>query len=207
MKREDLDWSQLRGALITLSLSAITCGLLVWGSYYFLGKMRLEFNRNNALFQNISSRYLAVDEEEKLIRRFYPRFLELQERGVIGREQRLAWIETLRDADEKIMLPSMTYEIKSQGVYLPPFSTSMGRFQVFASGMSLNMQLLHEGDLLKMFEVLDREASGTYTVSSCRLNKAASVIDPGNITRGNIIARCELNWFTINLADGSEIGS
>ena len=96
MKREDLDWSQIRGALITLVLSVSICGALVWSSYYFRDKMRLEFNRNNAQFQNISNRYLAVDEEEKLIRHFYPRFLELFARGVIGKEQRLGWIETLR---------------------------------------------------------------------------------------------------------------
>ena len=55
--------------------------------------MLLEYNRANAAFQSISSRDLAVDEEEKLIRSYLPDFVKLHESGVIGDEQRLNWVE------------------------------------------------------------------------------------------------------------------
>ncbi|MBI2994659.1 MAG: hypothetical protein HYY48_10855 [Gammaproteobacteria bacterium] len=204
MKREDLDWPVLTGALVTLLVSIVVSGLLIGGSYYFQKQMLLEFTRNNAQFQAISQRYLAVDEEEKLIRKFYPRFIELYNNGVIGKEQRLNWLEILRDSGEKIRVPGLSYEIKSQEVYAPQFSAQLGRYQLFNSRMALNMQLLHEGDLLSLFSMLDSRAAGTYSVSECRFSRASTAIDL-NPRKGNIMTKCDLNWFTIKLADGKDI--
>lgn len=204
MKRNDIDWPVLTGAIATLLISIVVCGLLIGGGFYFQKKMLLEFNRNNVQFQNISRRYLAVDEEEKLIRKFYPRFIELYNNGIIGKEQRLNWIEVLRDSGDRIRLPGLSYEIKSQEVYTPEFSATLGRYQLYNSEMALNMQLLHEGDLLKLFEMLDSKAAGTYSVSGCKFSKASAVIDM-NPRKANIQTKCDLNWFTIKLADGKEI--
>ncbi|MBI2969376.1 MAG: hypothetical protein HYY36_01380 [Gammaproteobacteria bacterium] len=204
MKRDDLDWSILAGALATLVVSLVVGGVLVAGSHYFQKKMALEYNRNNAQFQAISQRYLAVDEEEKLIKKFFPNFIGLYNGGVIGHEQRLNWIEVLRASGDDIGLPSLTYEIKSQSPYLPDFSVSLGRFQLYSSQMTLNMQLLHEGDMISLFDLLDHRAAGVFSVSACKFTRAGRVLDM-NPSRGNVFGRCELNWFTINLSDGSEI--
>lgn len=204
MKREDLDWPVLTGALVTLLVSVVVSGALIGGGFYFQKQMLLDFTRNNAQFQAISQRYLAVDEEEKLIRKFYPRFLELYNNGVIGKEQRLNWLEVLRESGDKVRLPGLSYEIKSQELYVPQFSANLGRYQLFNSRMSLSMQLLHEGDLVSVLETLDSRAAGTYSVSECRFSKASTVIDM-NPRKGNIMTKCDLNWFTIKLADGKEI--
>lgn len=204
MKREDLDWSILTGSLITLVASLVASGVLVGSGYYFQKRMALDYNRNNAQFQNISQRYLAVDEEEKLIKQFFPRFIELHKGGVIGHEQRLNWIEVLRESGEEIRLPSLTYEIRSQGPYLPEFTVSLGRYQLYSSEMTLNMQLLHEGDMISLFEFLDKKAAGAFTVSSCRFARLGQAIDM-DPAHGNVVTRCDLNWFTINLSDGTEI--
>lgn len=204
MKREDINWSILTGSLITLVVSIVLIGLLIGGSFYFQKQMVLEFNRNNAEFQAISQRYLAIDEEEKLIKNFYPRFIDLYNNGVIGREQRLNWIEVLRESGEKIRLLSLNYEIQSQSVYAPEFAATLGRYQLYTSQMTLNLQLLHEGDLLKLFESLDAKATGAYSVAECEFTKVSQLIEM-NPGKGNISTKCNLNWFTIKLADGTEI--
>ena len=204
MKREDIDWPVLRGSIAALLVSIIVSGLLIGGSFYFQRKMLLEFNRDNVQFQNISRRYLAVDEEEKLIRKFFPRFIELYNDGVIGKEQRLNWIEVLRDSGDRLRMPGLTYEIKSQEVYTPEFSANLGRYQLFNSEMALNMQILHEGDLQKLFEMLDSKAAGSYSVSECRFSRVSPLIVM-NPRKANIVTKCGLNWFTIKLADGKEI--
>jgi hypothetical protein len=204
MKRDDIDWPILTGSLVTLVISIVVSGLLIGGGFYFQKKMVLDFNRNNAMFQDVSRRYLAVDEEDKLIKKYYPRFIELYKDGVIGKEQRLNWIEALRDTGEKVKVPALNYEISSQSVYVPPFSASLGHYQLFDSEMTLNMQLLHEGDLLDIFEYLDRDAAGIYSVTGCRLSRASHAIDV-QTTKANIMSKCELHWFTIKLADGREI--
>lgn len=204
MRRDDLEWPLVRGALITLVVAISLSSLLVWGSYYFRSKMVLDFNKNNVQFQSISRRYLAVDEEDKLIKGYLPKFISLYNDGVIGPEQRLNWIEVLRSSGEKIRLPGLTYQIKSQTQYSPDFPVTLGHFQLFSSEMILNIHLLHEGDLINLFDMLNRRADGAYSVSSCKMSRPGSAIimDPD---KGNIMVKCELNWFTIKRADGQDI--
>ncbi|MFQ5500608.1 MAG: hypothetical protein ACE5FH_13165, partial [Candidatus Zixiibacteriota bacterium] len=106
MKRNDIDWQCLRGALIALIITLVLSSGLVVSSSYFRDRMQREYARSNAQFQSISNKYLSVDEEQKLIKQFFPRFVELYNSGIIGNEQRLNWIEVLRASGEEIKLPS-----------------------------------------------------------------------------------------------------
>ncbi|OGT82439.1 MAG: hypothetical protein A3H91_00425 [Gammaproteobacteria bacterium RIFCSPLOWO2_02_FULL_61_13] len=205
MKREDIDWSVLRGALVGFVLSVVVGGALAGGGHAVMKSMQLEFTRNNALFQGISGKYLAVDEEEKQIKKYFPRFLDLYHGGIIGREERLNWIETLRDAGERLRIPSLNYEIRSQGAFAPSFPLNLGRYQLYSSEMSLSLQALHEGDLLRLLQLLDTRAAGLYSIHACRMNKSSQVIDVTSGDKGNILVQCEMNWFTVKLADGTEI--
>jgi hypothetical protein len=203
MKREDIDWKVLTGSLVTLLGSLLVCGALVGGGYYFERRMSLEEVRNNGQFQAISKKYLAVDEEEKLIKTFYPEFLRLHNQGVIGREQRLDWLEVLRAAANDLRIPSLTYQIKSQAVYSAPFTVSLGKYQLLNSQMTLNMQLLHEDDMLRIFDFLDARAKGAWSAYQCQIGRTGPIVM--NPTRPNLSVKCEVNWFTIRLADGSDI--
>jgi len=205
MKSENtIDWKILRGSIIIFVLSITVSGSLAYGAFYFQRQMQLEFNRANAEFHTISNRYLAVDEEEKLIRSYLPRFVELYQSGVIGDEQRLNWIEILRSAGDEIRLPSLSYQIDSQQVFTPAFPLTMGNYRLYSSTMLLNMQLLHEGDLFRIIEALNENAKGSYSLSSCTITQSSTEIsDSPNAS--NITARCELLWYTIRLADGRQI--
>jgi len=205
MKREDIDWSVLRGALVGFVLSAVVGGVLASGGHALMKAKQLEFTRNNALFQGISGKYLDVDEEEKQIKRYFPRFLDLYHGGIIGREERLNWIETLRDAGERLRVPSLNYEIHSQNTFAPSFPLDLGRYQLYSSEMSLSLQALHEGDLLRLLQLLDTRATGLYSINACRMSRTTQVLDLNSGDKGNILVQCDLNWFTIKLADGAEI--
>lgn len=204
MKRSNIDWSVLRGSMIIFSLCLIISAGLLVGSFYFKDNMHKEYMRNNAMFRLVSNKYFAVDEEEKLIKKFYPLFVDLYNEGVIGRERRLNWIEMLRKAGEDIKIPGLSYEIKSQEVYKPGFPVKLGQYKLYRSVMNLNMQLLHEGDLFRLFEALDNNALGSYNVSNCTIAAKGKEISD-NTESGNLIVRCELSWYTIKLANGKEL--
>lgn len=206
MKAEKIDWTVLQGAMITFIISIVISGGLIGMTWYYKDKMQLEHNRQKARFQNISNQYLAVDQEERLIREFYPAFIELYNKGIIGHERRLNWIETLREAGEFMKLPALRYSIESQSRFIPDFQVNTGPFQIYNSSMKLNLELLHEGDLDKLLDTLSSKAPGTYSISNCKLRQTGS----GNINlehanRGNINAECELRWLNIKKADGTEI--
>lgn len=204
MKTENIYLKVLGGTIIIFTLSILISGSLVYGAHYFQKKMLQEYNRANAEFQSISSRYLAVDEEEKLIKSYLPDFVKLLENGIIGDEQRLNWIEVLRSIGDELNLPSLSYQIESQQDYTPSFPLNLGKFKLSSSKMVLTMQLLHEGDMFRILERLDDEAKGSYSISSCAIGQAmAEISDDPDST--NISARCEILWFTIKLADGNPI--
>lgn len=205
MKHEDIDWSVLRGALIGFVACAAIAGGFAGGGRWLVQQKQLEFLRSNAQFQGISGKYLAVDEEEKQIKKYYPRFLELYHGGIIGHEERLNWIEVLRDAGERLRIPSLSYEIRSQAVHAPSFPLDLGRYQLFSSQMTLSLQSLHEGDLLRVLQLLDAKAQGLYSMQSCRMNKVTQAVDTGSADTANVSIQCVLNWFTIKLSDGTDI--
>ena len=143
-------------------------------------------------------------KKRKLIKKYYPIFVDLYNQGVLGKEHRLNWIEVLKSSGDKIKLPSLNYQVASQDVFTPAFSVNAGRYQIYASTMSLGMQLLHEGDLFALLNSLDNDANGIYSIPSCRIDRSSSAItdNPG---ASNVNAKCELTWFTIKLADGTKL--
>ena len=197
MKYSDIDWKILRGAIAILVVSISVAGTLIYLTMYFQDRMHREFTRNDLRFQSISKRYLAVDEE------YYPRFIELYNKGVIGKEQRLNWIEVLRTAGMQIQVPTLSYQIESQDTYMPSYSVTLGRFKLYSSKMTLNMRLLHEGDLLNILNRLNKNAKGIYSLNSCRLSQNGVIVESADAP--NINAECDLQWFTIKLANGKDI--
>lgn len=205
MRSEQIDWSVIRSALIGLIASIGAGAGLVVGSVYFEERMQQEYNRNNAQFQGISQRYLAMDEEKRLIDEYSPEFRRLFERGIIGEERRLDWIEVLRDAGNSLKLPALSYTIESQKPYVPSYPINLSSYSLLHSTMRLNLTLLHEGDLFALLETLNHRAPGSFTVTACRLNNNVAEDTGSDASRGNVNAECTLDWFTMRPAGGLDI--
>ncbi len=77
--------------------------------------------------QSVTGKYLAVDQEDMIIREQYPRFVELVRKGVIGNEQRLNWIEVLKRTAAITKIPSLRYEIAAREPFTPDFGLATGR--------------------------------------------------------------------------------
>lgn len=199
-----IDWSVLRGAIIVFVISLIISASLITATWYYEDYMNLKYNVNKKRFQTVSNQYLAVDQEEKLVRQYYPDFIKLYNNGVIGQERRLNWIEVLRNSSENSKLISLRYEIDPQTQYSPDFTLNYGIFKLFNSSMRLNLDLLHMGDLKNLFNDLDRSAQGIYNISNCRLKRTGG--DQFELAiKPNIAAQCELHWLNIKRSDGSDI--
>jgi len=204
MKAEKIDWSVLQGAIISIFISILISGTLIGATWYYNENMLIEHNRQKNRFQNISNQYLAIDQEEKLIRQYYPEFIKLHDKGIIGQERRLSWIETLRRAGEYMKLPVLKYGIESQSRFVPDYPVNAGSFQVYSSTMKLNIDLLHEGDLKKLLDTLSAEAPGIYNVSKCTLRRSGE-ISINNANKGNISSSHSFRWLNIKKPNGSEI--
>ena len=65
--------------------------------------------------------------------------------------------------------------------------------------MTLNMQLLHEGDLYTIINTLDKKAKGLFDVQSCKITKNLSSISAllEKDSDKNFATVCVLNWYTM----------
>jgi hypothetical protein len=199
-----VDWSVLQSAIIVFFISLIVSASLVAGTWYYEDNMKMKYNFDKKRFQTISNQYLAVKQEEKLVKQYYPEFISLYNKGIIGQERRLNWIETLRNSSENSKLISLRYEIDPQVQYTPDYTLNYGIYKLFNSAMKLNMDLLHTGDLKKLINDLNRNTQGTFNISSCKLKRTGGSRFAMEI-KPNIAAECKLHWFNIKRSDGSDI--
>jgi len=194
-----VDWPILRGTLVVFVLSLAASAGMVTASFYFRQNMEREYQAHHAEFREASRKYLAVDDEERLIDQFFPEFRRLFDAGLLGRERRLSWLEALRRAGDANDLKQVTYKLDAQREASPDFSIALGNYRLYASAMSLNLSLLHEGDLLRVLQALDRDALGQYAVKRCVLKRSGERVDL-SAEGANLNADCTLDWWTINLA-------
>ena len=67
--------------------------------------------------------------------------------------------------------------------------------------MMLEMRMLHEGDLFRMFEELDKKAKGLFEIKVCNLQRESdmALMHTSEVTDKNIRAMCELIWYTFKV--------
>ena len=88
-----------------------------------------------------------------------------QERGIIGPEQRLEWVELLKEIRDKRRLIDLQYEIAPQRLL---DGNPTGRYAFHSSAMKLQLRLLHEEDLTRLIGDLRSQAKALIRVRSCR---------------------------------------
>lgn len=143
-----------------------------------------------------------AETEKQEIRAYEPQFLALRQRGLIGEENRLAWIDAIRRSQEQRKLLPISYDISPQQGLQVPLPMVMGQYQLRGSRMRLQMDLLHEMDLLNLLD--DLRQAGYFAVQDCTLKRhGAAGTGSGNaIATGAMApalgAECELLWLTVN---------
>lgn len=204
MKREYIDWSILRGALIIFVVVVTVSAAIGITGYYFRSAMQQEYSQAQASFNRISSRYLRVDEQEILIQDYYPEFLDLYQQGIIGPERRLDWLESIQQVSDNLEIPGLRYEIESQQESKRDWPFSTGKFRIYSSNMKLNLDMMHELDLLRLVDRLDRVGGGFFSLTDCQISRRSMDMDV-SMDSANVNAACNLQWYSLKLSNGEEI--
>lgn len=192
------EWLALRGALGVFALAATASAAMLIASDFFWREMKSEYEIHFARFRDASRKYLAVDDEERIIEAQYPAFRALYARGIIGQERRLSWVEALRAAGTTLRIPKIDYRIEAQQIYTPETPIDAGPFDINVSEMNLSLGLLHEGDLVRLLEKLERDSAGLFSVEHCELRREAGREQSPSGIAAELHADCLLRWFTLD---------
>lgn len=147
--------------------------------------------------REFESKLERMHDDEGTIRQSFALSGALQRRGVIGEEQRLDWIELLRDIRNKHRI-DLQYELAPQRELE---SDAGATFAFYASTMKLQLQLLHEEDLIRVLDDLRNEASALVLVRECTISRVRASdgeqSDRRAGPRANLQADCRIDWVTI----------
>ena len=194
MKLVPDDFQKLQYSLLAMALMFAIGVISVVVAYQAtktasIDRVATQTDRNDA-----RSKLQRVRGEESEIKQKSALFNQLQARGMVGEEQRLEWVELIREIRDKRRLIDLQYEFAPQRSL--DNSAPGNGYAFYASTMKVQLKLLHEEDLTRFVDDLRRQAKALIQVKSCNVSRL-----PRNETEGSVVAQlqadCLIDWLTL----------
>ena len=203
MKLHSADLPKLQYSLLAALLMTIIGASLVYFALQSTRNAAQERIGAQAERNDFDGKLKQVRSEENEIKQKSAVFAKLQARGVIGEEQRLEWVELLKDIRDKRRLLDLQYEIAPQRL----LDSGPGNgFAFYASSMTTQLKLLHEDDLLHFLDDLREQARAMIQIKSCSVERLPRT-HAENATPAQLQAECRIDWITLRERSGSEKGT
>ena len=137
----------------------------------------------------------AIQDQEN-IKTYSAEYDALVKRNIIGDDQRLDWIEGLEKIHQQHLVVDFKYALAPQHPYISPIPLESGNFTLNMSDMTLQFNLLHEGQLISFFNVLHSGIKGWFILEQCTLERSA---DSGSSSQ--LKADCGGGWLTLKYSN------
>lgn len=184
-------WSIL-GALVMAGIG----GALLFATHQATLEARIAAKKASIEMQEARNQLSRARDEQAEITAKIGRFRDLIEAGVVGEERRLEWVERIREIRSSHRLYDLQYEIAPQRPLDPAAAPgASGSFEFLSSTMRLQMDLLHEEDLIHFLDDLEHSVSAFVRPEHCVLERTGSSAASG--AGAQLRAECSLNWITI----------
>ena len=192
MNNEDL--KVLRTPIIILVASIAVSAGAIWYTHTLVIKSKAALAQQKTDLQSAQTRMRQSGDEKDTIVKYAERYRELEKIGFAGEEQRINWLDALRNANTAAGLFGISYQIGTQHSYPYAAELDPGAINLMESGMKLDMSLLHEGDLGRFFETLRAQRVGLFQVRECAVTRTDKSENLRN--QAYLNAKCELAWIT-----------
>ena len=196
MKFSTKDLPHIRGLLIMLALALILGAVLIYVSDGVLTKAQQSKILADREWSEALRKLERTKNEQEDLQGYYHQYQNLVEQNVIGQERRLDWIETIEKIRNQLNIFSVKYKLEPQETLNLENNSTSNSFDLHRSNMTLDISLLHEGQLLNFFDALSEEAKGMYLLESCTLTRNDLVRQLRFVP--NLQAECTLGWITLN---------
>ncbi|GHU33952.1 hypothetical protein AGMMS50256_26880 [Betaproteobacteria bacterium] len=201
----DLFMARLRDSLLTLPLvlMVVFSVLLIVFSHDRIKTAQVSFAAARGERNEFDGKLRQARREEDEIRQKAVLFKRLQERGVIGEEQRLEWVELLKEIRDQRRLLEIRYEFSPQrALHGAPHTLDGAQtetFGLYASTMKLQVRLLHEEDLIRLLDDLRRQARALIQIKRCDLSRLprTNADSVNSALQGHLQADCLIDWITL----------
>jgi hypothetical protein len=194
MKFGRSDWRKVRLSVLAAVLMFAAAAIAWYVAHKVRDRAQLARVAITAQRSDADGKLKRVRDEEYEIRQKSILFNQLKERGIIGDEQRLDWVELLKDIRDRRRLIDLQYEIAPQRLL---DGKAAGDFAFSASAMKLRVKLLHEEDLSRLLGDLRSQAKALIQVKGCNVERLPPTTDERTSGRASLLADCEIDWLTV----------
>ncbi len=197
MNLEKQDLQKLQTPMLILAAVIVAVSTLFGTAQYYSQNQEVALQNQQNLLNAARQRYQLSGAEKNMITEYLPKYQMLISKGFVGEERRIAWVERLREQHKSQKLFGIKYSISPQEKYTPVFLGNTGGFTLNRSVMKLELDMLHEGDLLQLTEGLRAENSNPFILRECEINRLNPGSQISNQLVANLHALCELDWLTL----------
>lgn len=193
----NIDFPRIRNSALLFALA----GMITLTGYNLIGDtaqqaetIRLDLDtRLGGLQNNLQTR----TEHQQIVERYRTRFLQTLEQGRFAEEDRMRWVATLKQEVNRIRIPQVRYTLGSRQVDSDPVLGTLAEISVYRTPLKLDMEMVHEGDLVELIESLAESGLGRFEARQCKLTRA-SITNRFTADQGNISATCSLDWISFD---------
>jgi len=161
----------------------------------YLAQTRLRGAAMTAQRAEVQAKLASATEEEREIKANLQAYQALAAHGIVGDEKRLDWVDTVTAIKNERRLFNIGYTIEPQEELSYPGFTPGSNVKFMVSSVKLNMELLHEGDLLDFIDELSRRGRPYLSVRSCDLQREGR--GAGTALSPRLRAECVFDLITI----------
>lgn len=196
MKLSRSDFPLLRWSILAFCASAFISAVVLYSSGKFAEKTQRDLRNAQNMGNDARNRLAAAHEDQKNMAIYADEYGALIDRKIIGDDQRLDWMEGLEKLRRQNLVTDFRYSIAPQIIYAPKPPIDSGNFDIHYSGMKLQFDLLHEGQLLNFFNALRSQIKGQYQLEGCSLHRVSDD-NASTATSTHLKADCNGGWITL----------
>ena len=184
------DFPHIKWSLLVFLLTLILGGTAVFISQKMAYKAQTSLLNARQQLKDTRSRLNAARDDQANMSAYTKEYSTIQRLDIIGDEQRLNLIEDLDTLHRRNRVIDFKYTIAPQQIYTPSPALDSGNFILKYSSMKLQIELLHEEQLINFFDSLRHDINGWFILDKCSLERVFAA--PAQLK-----ADCEGGWFTM----------
>src|SRR5690349_21339247 len=154
------DFASMRMPMAVLAIVIVVSATMVHTSSKRRESAEAEMRAQDTALIEARQRVERSGQEREVILNYLPTYRKLQEEGLVGGEQRIEWIESLRAANKQAGLFGVAYQIEARKPFLLVGQGNPMAQYLHHTPMKLTFGLVHEGDLMRFLDILGTQKSG-----------------------------------------------
>jgi len=190
MKFSQADFPHIKISALTLLITLAIGGSAVYFSQKFAANAQKEMHDAQRQLAEARNKLSAARDDQMNMAEYTKEYSAIRRREIIGDEQRLNLIEGLEGLRQRNRVLDFKYAIAPQQPYKPPFTLDSGNFDLKLSAMTLQLELLHEGQLVNFFDSLRSDMNGWFILDKCSLERSSGAA-------AQLKADCAGGWLTL----------